>query len=168
MSAPAPKPGLPREKIGVALLGGALVLAAGIVAKWEGVRYEAYPDPATGGAPWTVCYGHTGPDVVRGRKYTAAECERLLQQDLGEAQSIVRRCIAVPMLPHQEAALISAVFNIGPKVVCGSTLQRKAKAGDWAGACAQLDRWKFAAGRPMRGLVRRRADERAMCEGRKP
>lgn len=150
--------------IAVAVAAGVLALAAPIIAKWEGVKYEAYPDPATGGAPWTVCYGHTGPDVVRGRKYTKAECDAFLAADIAEANSHVRRCIGVPMLAHVEAALTSAAFNIGPKVVCGSTLQRKAKANDWPGACAELDRWKFAAGREMRGLVLRRADERQLCE----
>ena len=31
--------------------------------QFEGCRLEAYPDPATGGEPWTIGYGHTGPDV---------------------------------------------------------------------------------------------------------
>ncbi len=29
----------------------------------EGLRLTAYPDPGTGGAPWTVGWGHTGPEV---------------------------------------------------------------------------------------------------------
>jgi len=71
------------------------------------------------------------------------------------------------MLRHVEAALVSAVFNIGPAVVCGSTLQRKAMANDWPGACRSLEKWKYAAGRVMRGLELRRADEMAMCLGEK-
>ena len=65
---------------------------------------------------------------------------------------MVRKCIPVPMLRHVEAALVSAVFNIGPAVVCGSTLQgRWAMANDWPGACAQLSRrWDKAAGRHAR------------------
>lgn len=152
---------------GIAAAGATVLLLAGMLVKpWEGKRYTVYPDPATGGAPWTVCYGHTGPEVKPGQTYTEAECERLLEKDLAAAQAIVRRCITAPMLPHQEAALISATFNIGRRVVCGSTLQAKANAGDWAGACAQLSRWDKAGGRVMRGLTRRRADERAVCEGR--
>ena len=146
-------------------LTGALALAAPLIAKWEGVRYYPYPDPATGGAPWTVCYGHTGPDVVRGRAYTAAECEALLDADMAAADAIVRKCIPVPMLRHVEAALVSATFNLGPKVVCGSTVQRKALANDWPGACAALDLYRNAGGRPMKGLILRRADERKLCEG---
>lgn len=145
-------------------LAAVLIAAAAIIKPWEGVEYEPYPDPATGGAPWTVCYGHTGPDVVRGKRYTKAECEAFLDADMREANRHVRRCIGVPMLVQIEAALTSATFNIGPSVVCGSTLQRKAKANDWPGACRQLHRWKYAAGRVMRGLVLRRADEQKFCE----
>jgi lysozyme len=146
-------------------LAGVLALAAPVVMKWEGVRHYAYPDPATGGAPWTVCYGHTGPDVVRGKGYTDAECKALLDADMAEADATVRRCIPVPMLRHVEAALVSATFNLGPQVVCGSTVQRKALANDWPGACAAIDLYNKAGGRVMRGLVLRRADERKLCEG---
>lgn len=142
-----------------------LAIAAPLVAKWEGVRYAPYPDPATGGAPWTVCYGHTGPDVKPGQSYTKAECDALLQADMAVADEAVRRCIPVPMLRHVEAALVSAVFNLGPQVVCGSTLQKMAMANNWPAACAQLSRWDKAAGGVMRGLTLRRADERKLCEG---
>ena len=142
-----------------------LAIAAPLIAHWEGVRYLPYPDPATGGAPWTVCYGHTGPDVVPGKGYTQAECDALLDADMAVADGYVRKCIPVPMLRHVEGALVSAVFNIGPAVVCGSTLQKYALANDWPSACAQLSRWDKAAGRQMRGLTLRRADERKLCEG---
>jgi lysozyme len=146
-------------------LAGVLALAAPLVTKWEGVRYYAYPDPATHGAPWTVCYGHTGPDVVQGRAYTKAECDALLDADMAEADAIVRHCIPVPMLRHVEAALVSATFNLGARVVCGSAVQRKALANDWPGACEALSQFNHAGGRVMRGLTLRRADERAMCLG---
>ena len=142
-----------------------LAIAAPLIGKWEGLRYHAYPDPATGGAPWTACYGHTGPDVKPGATYTKAECDALLDADMAAADATVRRCIPVPMLRHVEGALVSAVFNIGPSVVCGSTLQKYALANDWPSACAQLSRWDKAAGRQMRGLTLRRADERKLCEG---
>ncbi|ALR07629.2 lysozyme [Xylella fastidiosa] len=151
--------------VGKGLKGATLVLAIAtpFVAYWEGLKHRPYKDIV---GVWTVCYGHTGANVVIGKTYTEAECDALLQADLREANGYVRRCISVPMLPHIEASLVSATFNLGPKVVCGSTLQRKALANDWPGACAELDRWKHAAGREVRGLVLRRADERALCEGR--
>jgi lysozyme len=139
-----------------------LLLAAGLIRPWEGERFTPYLDAV--GVP-TVCYGHTG-DVIAGKAYTRAECNALLDEDMREANAAVRRCLTMPMLVQEEAALTSAAFNLGPQVVCGSTLQRKAKANDWPGACAELDRWNKAGGRVFKGLVLRRADERAVCEGR--
>ncbi|WP_140725441.1 MULTISPECIES: lysozyme [Gammaproteobacteria] len=146
-----------------AIAAGVAALAAPLIIKWEGVRYMPYLDAV---GVLTVCYGHTGPDVAPGKKYTKEECESLLRADMAEANSHVRRCIGVPMLRQVEASLTSAAFNLGPQVVCGSALQRKAAANDWPAACAELDRWKYAGGREVRGLVLRRDDERALCEGR--
>lgn len=154
-------------KAKVAIGGGiaaVLALAAPLIAKWEGVKYEPYRDAV---GVLTVCYGHTGKDVQAGKRYTRAECDDLLRSDMIEANGYVNACITTPMLPGQEAALTSATYNIGPSVVCGSTLQRYANAGNWPAACAQLSRWDKAGGRTYRGLTLRRADERAMCEGRK-
>lgn len=142
----------------------AVVLATALIVKWEGVRYKTYLDG--GGVP-TVCVGHTGPDVVIGRTYTEAQCNAFLKADMSDAQATVHRCLPMPMLPQIEGALISATFNAGPRVVCGSTLQRKALANDWPGACAALDSWKYIGRTVSPGLVNRRADERAVCEGRK-
>ena len=143
------------------VVGGVLTLAAALVAYWEGYRPEPYRDIV---GVLTVCYGHTGSDVVAGKRYTRAECDALLRRDLAEAKSLVRRCITRPMPEPVEAALTSAAYNVGPRIVCGSTLQRKAQAGDWAGTCAELSRWVYAGGQRVRGLVNRRAAERALCE----
>ncbi|KAF1005460.1 MAG: Lysozyme RrrD [Luteibacter sp.] len=150
-----------RVVTGVAAL--ALSIAAGLVAKFEGTRYTAYPDPATKGAPWTICEGHTR-GVKQGDTATRAQCDDYLRQDLAEANDAIDRCITAPLSVNQRAALISAVVNAGPPLVCGSTLQRKANAGDLAGMCAELSRWTWAAGRQLPGLVRRRAEERVLCE----
>ncbi|MBO9717509.1 MAG: lysozyme [Pseudoxanthomonas sp.] len=152
-----------KARLAAAAAVSVLAAAGVLVSKWEGKHNAAYLDPI--GIP-TVCYGHTGPEVKLGQSYTDAQCMALLEADLLEAQQVVDQCIPETREPHQTAALISATFNVGPRVVCGSTLQRLAKAGDWAGACAELDRWKYAGGRVYRGLVLRRADERALCEGR--
>ena len=139
-----------------------LLLAGTLIARWEGVRYTPYRDAV---GVLTVCYGHTGPDIIADKGYTAGECKALLDADMRTANAAVRRCLPMPMLVQIEASLTSLVFNVGPRAVCGSTIQRKALANDWPGACAGIDAWKFAGGRVLRGLELRRADERAMCEG---
>lgn len=161
---PSPTPTSNRGKVA----GGAAVIAiaAVLVSKWEGVRYQAYPDPATHGAPWTACYGHTGPEVRPGTSFTKAQCDAFLRQDLAQSQRILRRCVGRPMPQSVESAYISLVFNVGPAPVCepGRTPHAALQAGEWARACKALDLYRQAAGRVMRGLVLRRADERKVCE----
>lgn len=140
-----------------------LVLALGFVAHHEGYVPRTYSDPI--GIP-TACYGHTGADVTPGREFSRAECDALLHGDLGKAYAYVTRCITAPMKDYQAAALTSFAFNVGGPAVCRSTLAKLANQGRWAEACAQLDRWVYAGKRKLPGLVKRRAAERAMCEGR--
>lgn len=149
-----------KAKVATVGLVAVLAVAAPLVAKWEGVKYSPYQDVV---GVWTVCYGHTR-DVTPGKKYTGAECAALLDLDMAEANRHVRRCIPVPMLVQVEAALTSLVFNVGPKGVCGSSIQRHAMANNWPAACKGLDAWKYAGGRVYKGLQNRRADERQLCE----
>lgn len=154
-----------KGRIAPGVVAVAISMAVGLVAQFEGTRFAAYPDPATRGAPWTICEGHTR-GVKQGDTATRAQCDEYLRQDLAEANDAIDRCITAPLSVKQRAALISAVVNAGPPLVCGSTLQRKANAGDQAGMCAELSRWTWAAGRQLPGLVRRRAEERSLCEQR--
>lgn len=141
-----------------------LALVTGLVVKYEGSRNEAYWDPW--GKVWTICEGHTGPDVAKGTVYTDAQCKVIRDADIAVANASLKRCLTMPMLPQIEAALTDGVYNIGPRLVCGSTLQAKAVANDWPGACAELRRWDRAGGRVLPGLTRRRSDEAGLCEGR--
>lgn len=149
------------------IAGAVLTLSAGVVAHFEGYLPGTYRDPV--GIP-TVCHGHTGPDVKMGQVYTDTECAAFLRNDLGGAYSAVLKCIGVPMLDHQAAALVSFTFNVGEHAFCSSTLARKANYGDWYGACAELSRWNKATYLGTKivlpGLTRRRQYERELCEGK--
>lgn len=147
-------------KTGAAALVAALVIAATalFVQPWEGRRHTPYYDIV---GVLTVCDGHTGKDIEQ-RIYSDAECDAFLKADLAIANSFVRKCITVPLTQNQESALTSAAYNIGPRVVCGSTLQRKANAGQ--PFCAELLRWDMAGGKKVKGLTRRRQAEYKLCE----
>ena len=145
-----------------ALFAGAVIaVSAYFIGPWEGERRSVYADIV--GIP-TVCFGHTGPDVKRGQPArTGEQCAALLEDDIGAAWSAVQRCIATPITVTQASAFTSLTFNAGPGAVCGSTLQRKANAGDMAGACAELRRWVYAGGKRVQGLVNRREAEFKLC-----
>ena len=44
--------------------------------------FDAYPDPGTGGAPWTIGWGATGPGIVQGTVWSGAQCDARLEADL--------------------------------------------------------------------------------------
>lgn len=146
-----------RLKAGAAL--AALVLA--FVGAWEGRRLVAYLD--TGGVP-TICEGVTR-GVKLGMRATPAECDRLFLAELVRHETDLRACLRAPdALPDPVyVAVLSWFYNVGAAQGCGSTLVRKLNAGDVRGACEQLPRWVRDNGRVIRGLVNRRASERALC-----
>jgi lysozyme len=131
----------------------------------EGFRENAYPDPASGGDPWTIGYGFT-KGVKRGDKITRADADARLIKEYDAKEADVLKLVKVPLTPNQLGALVSLTFNIGAGNLGKSTLLRKLNAGDYAGAAAQFAVWKFAAGKVMKGLVTRRANEAALF--RKP
>lgn len=148
-------------------LAAVAAVAAMLAVPAEGLMQKAYLDPP---GILSVCYGHTGPDVQRGRTYSLAECHELLDKDMLAAVAAVERC--APGLPEPvHAAFADAVYNIGPTVACDtrrSTAARMLRARDLAGACAQLPRWnKASIGGvmvPLPGLTKRREAERDLCE----
>lgn len=127
----------------------------------EGLRLEAYPDPGTGGEPWTIGYGHT-MGVHPGDIITAEEADTMLSSDLVWAETAVNGLVKVPLTQEEFDALVDFVFNIGTAAFANSTLLRLLNGGDYNGADAQFQRWDLADGRVLPGLLARRQAEAAM------
>lgn len=70
--------------------------------------------------------------------------------------------IKVKLTPNQGAALTSFAYNLGSDALAKSTLLKKLNAGDYQGAADQFLRWTKSSGKTLPGLVKRRADERAL------
>jgi lysozyme len=135
-------------------------LAAAFIADHEGWINTGYKDPI---GIVTRCAGHV-QGAVLGQVYSDDECAVDLANDVVGKGLAIAPCIKVPISVETRAAFISFAFNVGAPAFCRSTLVRKLNAGDAKGACAELSRWVNAGGRPLPGLVKRRADERALCE----
>jgi lysozyme len=58
--------------------------------------------------------------------------------------------------------MVSFAYNVGPANLASSTLLKKHKAGDYAGAAAEFAKWNKANRKVMAGLTRRRAAEAAL------
>lgn len=134
-----------------------------LIKEFEGLRLQAYPDPATGGEPWTIGVGHTG-GVRRGDVITEAQADTFLRADLGRFEAAVNK-LAPVTTQDQFDALVSLAFNVGEGNLASSTLLRKHNAADYDGAAAEFGRWNKAAGKVMAGLTRRRAAEASLYRG---
>lgn len=152
-----------RQRLIAAAGGGAMLIATVLLGGKDGVEgrvYEPYKDVA---GVWTVCDGHTGTDIVKGKTYSDRECDRLLWNDLQPVKKAVDGLVKVPLNEYQRAALYSFTYNVGSGAFSKSTLLKKLNAGDQDGACEELRRWVYAGGMKFRGLMNRRDMERSMC-----
>lgn len=149
----------------LAAAGGAIAVATALIQWHEGVRYVPYADPGNG--TLTVCYGHTGVDIVPGKRYTQDECDELLQADMTKAAAAVDRLVKVPVSKYERAALLDFTYNKGAGALAGSTLLRFVNAGQHEAACDQYRRWVYAGGRKLPGLVNRADADAWVCGGAK-
>lgn len=155
-----------RNKIAAALTAGAIATAGVMITGpngndgLEGVSYKPYKDVV---GVVTVCYGHTGSDIILSKTYTEKECRALLDKDLGIVASQIDPLIKVPIPTATRAALYSFTYNVGAGAFRSSTLLTKINQGDTAGSCDQLKRWTYAGGKQWKGLVNRREIEREVC-----
>lgn len=104
---------------------------AGDVARDEGLRLEAYPDPLSplaqamrqgvlrlhglSGAPWTIGHGHTGPEVREGLVWTPAEAAAALRADLDRACHLLDGGISWwrGLNDARQDVLANMCFNLG-------------------------------------------------------
>jgi GH24 family phage-related lysozyme (muramidase) len=133
---------------------------------------EAYPDPGTGGDPWTIGWGATGADhrakdrlghprkaqIGPGTVWTQAQCDARLAGDLVRyARDVARAIGETPTTQAQFDAMVSFHYNTG--AIARATLTKRHNALDYAAAATEFARWNKAGGRVLKGLVRRRAEE---------
>lgn len=96
-----------------------LTPALQIIKQFEGFVPRAYPDPLSGGAPWTIGFGSTryanGKAVQKGDVVTMEQATKMLKEEVEEIEA--KLAIAVPrwreMTSNQHCALISFAYNLG-------------------------------------------------------
>lgn len=120
--------------------------------------YEAYPDPGTGSAPWTIGWGATGPDIGPDTIWTREQCDDRFEVDVARhAREVAHALGDCATTQRQFDALVSFHYNTG--AIRRATLTRLHKQGEFIRAAAEFARWKYAGGQILKGLVRRRRAE---------
>lgn len=134
-----------------------------LVKQFEGCQLEAYLCPA---GVWTIGWGHTGPEVRRGVRWSQQQADAALIADLREAHAGMLQALpmAAGSASPRQAALTSWVFNVGAGAAADSTLRKRLAAGEDPATVIreELPRWNKGGAGVLEGLVRRRAAEVAL------
>lgn len=126
-----------------------------LIRRYEGLRLRAYLCPA---GVWTIGYGSTGADVGPGLAWTAQQAESRMRQD-ALLCFLTARALCPAATSGQAVALADFAYNLGSARLAGSTLRRRLNAGDVLGASQEFEKWVFAGGVKLPGLVLRRQAE---------
>ena len=126
---------------------------------------------------WTVGYGRALRDehgrFLQGENdknaaYNAypalsqEEARSMLAEDNAYFEQQVSNLVKIFINEDQFSALVSFAYNLGAEALRGSTLLKLLNAGDFAGASNQFRRWTKCDGRELRGLIRRRNNEKRL------
>lgn len=144
-----------------------------LIKNFETCKLKAYPDPKTGGDPWTCGWGTTR-GVKKGDVWTQEKADREFEIDLERFERDVLSLVKVPLTQGQFDALVSFAYNCGSDIddddkaegLGDSTLLKLLNKGDYDGARNQFIRW-VSKGTPVeRGLTRRRKAEMLCWDGK--
>ncbi len=151
-----------------------MVLAASTlvgIAVHEGYRDDAYI-PVPGDVP-TIGFGSTSGVRMGDKTTPSRSLVRLLVEIEGVYAAGVKKCVTAPLYQHEYEAYVRLAYSVGVPTFC-----RKAKpgtppnlidlinAGKYAEACRRIEAFKYGPGKKaLPGLIKRRAEERAICEG---
>lgn len=154
-----------------------LSAAIALIKEFEGCRLAAYPDPASGGDPWTIGYGTTrygaGQPVKRGDKITVIEADLLLRLEVDRIAAKLQGTVPhwAAMNDNQRSALVSFAYNLGEafnNALGFETLSRKLRDKQWADVPAVLELYRNPGTAVEAGLLRRRKAEGALWSKEAP
>ena len=134
-----------------------------LIKTMEACRLTAYQD---GAGIWTIGWGQTGTDIKAGLKWTQAQADTALQNDLDSRVTRLRTLVTIPLGDNQFSALVSLSYNIGVPGLGSSSALRLANEGSFDAVPAAIMLWNKitvnGAKQVSPGLVGRRAAECAL------
>lgn len=136
---PPPKTTVNGTKGPIAVTALAISLV-GLLALHEGDVRKPYRDQV---GFWTVCRGVTGPEVIPGKTYSAAECNSLEMNYVSKMLLKMGDMIKVSLSFDEWLGYGHFSYNVGTRALRDSTLLKKLNSGDRIGACKEMGRWTY-------------------------
>lgn len=124
-----------------------------LIKKYEGCRLTAYKCPA---GVWTIGYGHTA-GVKQGMTITQAQADAFLVEDLVKYERKVNKYTKYNFNQAQFDAMVSFAYNVGS--IDGLTKNGTRTIQQISDAITLYNK---GGGKVLPGLVRRRAEEKAL------
>lgn len=151
-------------------------VAVEMIKHHEGVKLRPYRCPAL---LWTIGVGHVlYPQQAKlkveerksyplnpehDKQWTEGGVDAIFRSDLTRFETgVLRLCPSSADSQAQFDALVSFSFNVGLGNLQSSTLRMKYNRGEVEGAADEFSKWVRGGGKILPGLVKRRADERAL------
>lgn len=142
-------------------IAAAIALITPVIQQSEGYKTRAYRDMV---GVLTVCYGHTGSDIVPQKKYTKVECDKIFGTDTSKyVEGVLRVSPGLADRPYQLAASIGFAYNLGISAYTKSSVAKNFNKGEWAAGCKWILAYNKAGGKYIRGLAVRRKIEYDIC-----
>jgi GH24 family phage-related lysozyme (muramidase) len=145
-----------------------------LIKEFEGCHLEAYPDPLSGGEPWTIGYGTTryndGRKVQRNDKINTAEAIQLLETEVNRIADKLRTTVPFwnVMSGNQQCALISFAYNLGSSFYDSTgfeTISKCLRDKDWGKVPEAMLLYRNPGTNVEAGLLRRRQSEARLWKG---
>ena len=147
-----------------------------LIRHFESCRLRSYPDPKTGGAPYTIGWGACSAEIGPGITWTQDRADARLEGDVAQREMDANNAIRVVVTQGQYDAFVSLLYNVGAgsstrdgivrlKSGAPSTLLACLNAGDYEGAGDQFLRWISPGSSVERGLLKRRTAEQGVWNG---
>mgnify|MGYP003632003191 FL=1 len=135
-----------------------------LIKEFEGFSAIPYQCPA---GIWTIGYGATkdregNPVTINHPDVTDKQATELLKKDIIEAEKAVKDLTSTPLCQFQFDALVSFCYNLGYGSYESSTLRKVVNNRDFDKASDEFAKWIYASGKPLNGLIKRRAAEAAL------
>lgn len=135
-----------------------------LIKKYEGFSPKPYICPA---GYVTIGYGQVlGPKETlhkfKDLRITEKEATEFLYKKVFADYVIIKPWIRVKMHPYMWDAILSFVYNVGTGKFRASTLRRKINSAMFYDAANEFMKWVYAGGKVLKGLVRRRTEEKEL------
>lgn len=135
--------------------------AINVIKKYEGLRLKAYKCPR---GKWTIGYGHT-KGVKPGQVITEKHATKLLMQDIAIFEKGVKRILKRKYTAGQLDSFVSLCYNMGIYGCQKTKMIKLFNRGKIKQAGKYFTKYSYAGRKFLRGLKKRRLDERNLYYG---